>query len=140
MEKVLIKLNGTQNFLNGEINQIELTTEGTMEIKEEGYVVTYEESAMTGMEGTTTVMKILHTGVMELIRVGTTNSHLVFEEGVKKLSHYETIAGIFTLGVLANIVDIDVDNDGGIVRVEYIMDIDNQKTAENDIEIEITKV
>ena len=36
MEKVLIKLNGTQNFLNGEINQIELTTEGTIEIKDDG--------------------------------------------------------------------------------------------------------
>ena len=36
----------------------ELTTEGTLELTEEGLLLTYQETALTGMEGTTTTFEV----------------------------------------------------------------------------------
>ena len=50
---VLISITGTQR-VDGEEETIELTTAGGMEPAGEGWTLTYDESAATGMEGVTT--------------------------------------------------------------------------------------
>ena len=81
MEKILISIDGTQNFGKGDTNNVELTTTGELNVLPDSYTLKYEESELTGMEGTTTEITVSNTGVVSLTRKGTVNSNLVFEEG-----------------------------------------------------------
>ena len=55
---VLLIIRGEQYFDDVDPNETKLMTDGTMEVTEEGYLLTYQESELTGMEGTTTTFKV----------------------------------------------------------------------------------
>ena len=65
---VLISITGTQR-VDGEEETIELTTAGGMEPAGEGWTLTYDESAATGMEGVTTTIRV-HPDEVLLERTG----------------------------------------------------------------------
>ncbi|HEX9061759.1 MAG TPA: DUF1934 domain-containing protein [Clostridia bacterium] len=130
-KNVIISVKGTQTSENRDANRLELVTEGKYYKKGEDYFVTYKESEVTGMEGTTTTLKVSN-GTVTLMRFGVVNTHFVFEEGQKHLSHYDTVHGSFTISIQANKVDIDVNDEGGEIWVDYHLEIDNNKTGDND--------
>jgi uncharacterized beta-barrel protein YwiB (DUF1934 family) len=128
---VIISVKGTQTSINMDTTVLELVTEGKYYKKDETYFVTYKESKMTGMDGTTTTLKIAD-GVVTLMRFGSVNSQFIFQQGRKHMSHYDTIYGAFTVGVFANSVSVNVDDSGGEIRVDYEIEIDNNKSGDND--------
>lgn len=130
-KNVIISLKGTQTAEDHDMNVMELVTEGKYYRQDDAYYVTYDESEVTGMNGTTTTLKVVD-DVVTLIRVGSVNSHFVFQQGQKHVSYYDTEHGAFTIGVLANAVDVKMDDHGGEIRVGYQLEIDNNKTGEND--------
>lgn len=130
-KNVIISLKGTQSHEDQNMNTMELVTEGRYSREDNAYYVTYNESEVTGMKGTTTTLKVMD-GVVTLIRVGSVNSHFVFQQGQKHVSYYDTEYGAFTIGVLANEVDVRMDDNGGEIRVGYQIEIDNNNTGEND--------
>ena len=77
---VLLSIRGEQYFDGMEPDITELMTEGTMELMPEGVAFSYEESALTGMEGTTTTFETRGRQVI-LTRSGAVNSQMIFEEG-----------------------------------------------------------
>lgn len=129
-KSVIIVVRGTQSCENEDLGSLELVTEGKYYKKDDAYYITYKESEVTGMEGTTTTLKVAD-GIVTLMRCGSVNSHFVFERGQKHFSYYDTSYGTFTIGVLANDVSINVDDNGGEIRVDYEIEIDN-KSIEND--------
>ncbi len=54
----LFSIRGEQYFDDVDPDATELVTEGTLELTEEGLRLTYQETALTGMEGTTTTFEI----------------------------------------------------------------------------------
>ena len=48
---VLLFIRGEQYFDDVDPDATELTTEGTLELTEKGLLLTYQETALTGMEG-----------------------------------------------------------------------------------------
>ncbi|MFI3313977.1 MAG: DUF1934 domain-containing protein, partial [Eubacteriales bacterium] len=81
-QKVLISICGTQYCPGEEPQVIELTTVGTMESQGDTLKISYEETEVTGLEGVTTTF-LVQQGRVELQRVGTLNSTMVFQSGVK---------------------------------------------------------
>ena len=75
---VLLFIRGEQYFDDVDPDATELTTEGTLELTEKGLLLTYQETALTGMEGTTTTFEVSGPQVI-LRRVGSVNSQMVFE-------------------------------------------------------------
>lgn len=130
-KNVIISVKGIQTAEDSDQNVMELVTEGRYYKKDDAYYVTYKESEVTGMEGTTTTLRVSD-GVVTLMRMGSVNSHFVFQQGQKHVSYYDTEHGAFTIGVLANEVDIRMDDDGGEIRVGYQLEVDNNKSGEND--------
>lgn len=130
-KNVIISVKGTQTAEDQDTNVMELVTEGKYYKEDDAYYVTYDESEVTGMDGTTTTLKVMD-GIVTLVRVGSVNSHFVFQQGQKHVSYYDTEHGAFTIGVLANAVDVKMDDNGGEIRVGYQLEIDNNKTGEND--------
>lgn len=130
-KNVIISVKGMQVSDDSEPNIMELITEGKYYSQDGAYYVTYNESEVTGMSGTTTTLKVAD-GIVTLMRFGSVNSHFVFQRGQKHVSYYDTEHGAFTIAVIANEVDICVDDNGGEIRVGYQLEVDNNKTGEND--------
>lgn len=130
-KNVIISVKGTQAANDRNDGILEFVTEGRYYKKDEAYYVTYDESDITGMNGTKTTLQVAE-GVVTLIRVGSVNSQFVFQQGQKHISYYDTEYGAFTVGVLANEVDIKIDDSGGEIRVGYQLEIDNNNSGNND--------
>ena len=84
---VTLFIRGEQYFDDLDPDATELMTDGTLEMTEAGLRLTYQETALTGMEGTTTTFEISGPQVI-LRRVGSVNSQMVFEEGRQHTSLY----------------------------------------------------
>ncbi|HOA55498.1 MAG: DUF1934 domain-containing protein [Acetivibrionales bacterium] len=138
-KNVIISVKGTQST-NNQVNIImELVTEGKYYKKDEAYFITYDESEVTGMNGTTTTLMVTD-DVVTLVRAGSVNSQFVFQQGQKHISYYDTEYGAFTVGVTANEVDVRIDDNGGEIRIDYQLEIDNNETGENDFWMSIREV
>lgn len=132
MEKrVIISVVGNQNSEHGDSNILELITEGKYYKEGDAYYITYNESEVTGLQGTTTTIKVVD-DVVTLMREGSVNSHFVFQKGRKHVSYYDTAHGAFVIGVFANSVDVKMNDSGGEISIDYQIDIDNNKTGNND--------
>lgn len=130
-KNVIISVKGVQSSEDHDESVLELVTEGKYYKEDGAYCVTYKESEVTGMEGTTTTLRICD-GIVTLMRTGSVNSHFVFQQGQKHVSYYDTEHGAFTIGVYASAVDIRMNDDGGEIRVGYQLEIDNSRSSEND--------
>lgn len=130
-KNVIITIRGTQSNNDGEPTNLELVTEGRYYKKKDGFEVIYKETEITGMEGTTTSVRVYPDRVV-LNRTGSVNSQLIFEKGHKHVSYYETLGGAFSIGVFTNSVLVNNNNEGIEIKVDYFLDVDNAKTGEND--------
>ena len=135
----MISIDGTQNFGSGNTDNVELTTEGELTIEENSYTLKYNESELTGMEGTVTQITVENSGVVNLIRTGIVNSQLVFEEGKRNLSCYDTEGAAFSIGVFASYVDTVLEDNYGEINITYAMDVDDKPIGENEIRIRFTR-
>lgn len=135
----MISIDGSQNFGGGNTDNVELTTEGELHIENGSYTLKYNESELTGMAGTLTQITVDENGIVNLIRTGTVNSQLVFEEGKRHLSCYDTEGAAFTIGVFASYVDTVLEEHYGEINITYAMDIDDKPIGENEIRIRFTR-
>ena len=134
----IITVKGNQS-LNNDSSDIEIITEGIFKKSESGYTIQYNETEMTGFEGTTTTLNVSD-GSVTLIRTGSNNSSMIFEKGQKYMGHYETPYGSFTIGIISNKVNIDLTDSGGNIQVGYLLEIDNLVTSTNSITLSIREL
>ena len=133
MEKsVILSIRGQQTFdNNSEPEVIELVTEGTLNAHEGGsYTVCYQESELTGLEGTQTTIQVDGNSV-SILREGQVNSQMVFEEGRRHLTMYNTPYGAMSIGVNTRKMKVDLDETGGCIEIEYALEVDHAVAGEN---------
>ena len=133
---VVLSLKGRQTYADQEPESIELVTEGTMEFRDGGWDIAYEESALTGMEGVTTTFRV-EPGVVTLTRGGKLNSRMVFQEGVAHDSLYQMEFGALMLTVKATRVYYDLVPDGGTIDLIYAINIENTEAGTIDYHLDI---
>lgn len=136
---VIISIQGKQSFEAQDDDTIELVTEGCLEPDgDDGYTLSYQESELTGLEGTTTTFHITPERIT-LHREGTLNSEMIFQEGQKHFSLYETPYGGLMLGVNTHRAKADFGEDGGNLSIRYALEVDSQPIGENAFEIRVTE-
>lgn len=133
---VVLSVQGRQTYADQEPEVIELVTEGTMEFKNGGWDITYEESALTGLEGVTTTFRV-EPGKVILTRTGKLNSQMVFQEGVSHDSLYQMAFGALMLTVKATRVYFDIVPDGGTIDLVYDICIENTEAGVIDYHLDI---
>ena len=74
-----------------------------------------------------------------LHREGTLNSEMIFQEGQKHFSLYETPYGGLMLGVNTHRAKADFGEDGGNLSIRYALEVDSQPIGENAFEIRVTE-
>ncbi len=133
---VVLSIRGRQSYADQEPEVIELVTEGAMEFVKGGWDISYEESALTGLEGVTTTFRV-EPGKVTLTRKGALNSHMVFQEGVPHDSLYQMAFGALMLTVKATSVFYDIVPDGGVIDLSYNINIENTEAGVIDYHLDI---
>ncbi len=121
---VALSICGTQVYPGQEPEVIELTTEGTLEYKDSGWNICYEESDLTGLSGVTTTFR-LEPGQVTLERTGKLRSQMIFREGVPHESLYQMEFGALLLTVCAKQISASISDKGGVVDLLYTVAIEN---------------
>lgn len=137
-ENVIISIRGQQLFDEQEPDVMELITPGRLEQTEDGFTLSYQESELTGLEGTTKVFRIQGQQVT-LVREGEVNSLMVFEEGQRHLSMYETPYGALSVGINTRRMKTDLSPSGGDIEIDYAIEVDHAVTGQNLFQIHITQ-
>lgn len=134
--KVVVTVVGTQRDDKGEENTIELISVGRMYTKNGIHYITYNESALSGMEGATTLIK-LYSGHLSVVRMGSVEHKQEFRQGEKSYSTYITPYGTMKMNVYTNRLATAIVGASGTIDVNYELEIDGQWQSSNTLSIHI---
>ncbi|MHC6181287.1 YwiB family protein [Clostridium sp. JNZ X4-2] len=132
-KKAVISVSSKQS---GDDEVIEVVTPGDFYKKNDSYYAVYKETQLSGMEGTTTTLKIKN-NKFSLIRMGSTNANMDFNKNQKSMSMYKTPYGIIELKIRTNEMDININEYGGDVIIDYSMSLAGQATQDTQLRINI---
>lgn len=136
-KQVVIFVRGIQYFDGIEPEETELMTEGVMLSGDGGAIVLeYQETELTGMEGTTTSFQLCGPQVI-LSRTGAVNSQMVFEEGRQHTSLYETPFGELAVDVQTSRLRHNLTERGGLLDLRYSIAIEHAAMGRNAFKIRI---
>ena len=104
--------------------QAELLCEGRLRITPDLFSLSYEESALTGMEGSSTQLsfRLCEPTLVSMIRAGSVNTTLVFEKGRRHACTYQTPYMPFEICVYTLSLDNRLREDGTL-SLDYIVEI-----------------
>ena len=135
-QAVMLSIQGRQTYADQEPDVIELVTEGTMEFRDGGWDIVYEESELTGLSGVFTTFRI-EPGKVTLSRSGKLNSQMVFQQGTTHQSLYQMEFGALLLSVQATSVYYDIVPDGGVIDLVYNISIEHTQAGVIDYHLDI---
>ena len=136
-KNVMISIKGMQEVYSiDDSTDVELLTEGEFYKNDGKYYAVYQESDVTGMEGTTTTVEVDNDKV-SIIREGTITNQMIFIKDKKTTSYYDTQFGALTIGVLSDKINVDIDDNGGIIDVGYSLEINDETVGKNQFYISI---
>ena len=136
IQDMVLSLKGQQTYMGQEPDVIELVTDGTLEKVSNGWKLSYEESALTGLEGVQTTF-MLEEGCVTLTRTGKLNSQMIFREGVSHESLYQMEFGALMISVCATAISWELSQDGGTVDLKYKIEIEQSAAGYVDYHLEI---
>ena len=136
-QQVVLSIRGRQCYQQQDPDVIELVTEGTLEERDGGWDLCYEESALTGLEGVTTTFRIESDRIV-LTRTGKLNSQMIFREGVSHDSLYQVDFGALMITVCANRIFANISNAGGMIDLVYSIEIEQTAAGMIDYHLEIS--
>ena len=117
---------------------IEMFSEGELYITDERVIIAYDESELTGMEGSHTQVRFERNqeGLVTMMRSGNVSTILVFEKGKRHICTYQTPYMPFEICVFTK----DVKNtllENGIVELDYIVEIRGAQAERTQFKIEV---
>lgn len=103
---------------------IEMTTEGTLRIRDGRMEISYDESELTGMEGASTCVSFANDNpnLITMMRGGTVTTALVFEPHRRHICVYHTPFMPFEICVYSSRVDNRL-LDLGTLELDYIIEL-----------------
>lgn len=136
-QEVILSIRGRQSYQDQEPDVIELVTEGTLEYRDGGWDIQYEESDLTGLAGVTTTFRV-EPGKVVLSRTGKLRSEMVFCEGQSHNSLYQMEFGALMITVCATRIFVQLDDNGGMIDLVYSIDIEQSTAGTVDYNLVIT--
>lgn len=136
MGKVIVTIIGTQTDASGDENRLELVTAGTRHDKNGISYVTYHESEISGMEGTTTLLKVFGDH-FALIRKGAVEQHLEFYPDRKCDGRYITAFGAMSLSVYTKRLDMVSSGKNLSLDTAYELAINDQWQSSNTLSVSV---
>ena len=115
---------------------IEVVTPGKFHLGESEFKAVYEESEISGMDGTTTTL-VIKDDVLVLEREGSTSTRMEFKKGEDVISLYNTPYGMMNINISTKELDIDIDEDGGVIYTKYVLGLEGQPGITTELKVKI---
>ena len=115
---------------------IEVVTPGKFHLGESEFKAVYEESEISGMDGTTTTL-VIKDDVLVLQREGSTSTRMEFKKGEDVISLYNTPYGMMNINISTKELDIDMDEDGGVIYTKYVLGLEGQPGITTELKVKI---
>lgn len=122
---VIITIASLQRIGGEQPERTKLVTQGTLQIKDDAVELTYAESELTGLEGTTTTFRIEKEQTV-LTRSGALESRMVFAVGREEQSLYDMGFGVLMIAVRAEKIESTIGENGGSLSVNYSIAIEDE--------------
>ena len=122
--------------LNEEEDLISVVTPGGFYQIEDGFKAEYNETKISGMEGTKTTI-IIKSNSFELIREGSTETKMEFQNNKRTVALYKTPYGVMDVKIDTKKLNININEDGGTINTMYILEIGGQPALKTNLTIEI---
>lgn len=136
-KNVIIFLRSVQTLEGSIPDAAELISEGTLSTGEDGeWVLSYQESELTGMAGTTTRFHIWE-DIIVLEREGAISSQMIFQEGQPCSSLYETPWGTASLDIATYFLSCTLGERGGVLELHYAISVEDHMMGETYVQIRV---
>ena len=120
-----------------EDDEIEVVTPASYYCRNGKNYIIYDE-VVEGMAGTIkNKIKITGDSVLEIMKSGLSNTHMVFEKNRKNLTYYRTPYGQMLVGVNTRNMEVRVADDEIDVQVKYELDVNHEPFADCSIKMNI---
>lgn len=134
---VLITIRGLQNGPDTDGEPIETMATGEYFYKNGKHYILYEE-VVEGESRTTKNRIKIAPGYLELTKDGVVNTHMIFEENKKNVTHYHTPYGGLLMGIDTKAVTLMETERILKAFVDYALDMNEEFVADCQIRITIT--
>ena len=120
-----------------EDDEIEVVTPASYYCRNGKHYIIYDE-VVEGMAGKIkNKIKITGDSVLEIMKSGLSNTHMVFEKNRKNLTYYRTPYGQMLVGVNTRNMEVRVADDEIDVQVKYELDVNHEPFADCSIKMNI---
>lgn len=127
---VLIHVRGLQMMETDDAQEpIEIVVPGQYYFRNGSHYLRYEEMLDDTAETTVNYIKMSPNGV-EVRKQGQVNVHMVFEEGKKNKTFYNTPYGTLQMGISATGMELKESEDGIQMKVDYALDMNEEHVAD----------
>ncbi|MDO5797746.1 MAG: DUF1934 domain-containing protein [Eubacteriales bacterium] len=127
---VLIHVRGLQMMeTEDEQEPIEIVVPGQYYFRNGSHYLRYEEMMDDSAETTVNYIKMSQDGV-EIRKQGQVNVHMVFEQGKKNKTFYNTPYGTLQMGIAATGLELKESEDGIQMKVDYALDMNEEHVAD----------
>lgn len=113
-------------------SEMEIEVEGSITTKKSACYLIYKEPEGTGLDNTTTSLKI-EEGKITLIRTGSTSLKQVFIRGEETYSEYKTPYGNFPITVNSKEVKAELIKDKGKIFLQYDISVGGEKLEDQSL-------
>lgn len=135
--KVWITITSAQTLAD-ETETTRLHIQGQMERDKDAWLLTYRESAESGMTGAATRIRASADSV-DIRRTGALNSRLLLEEGRRHVCRYDTGYGVLPLGVHTHQVENRLEEAGGHLRLRYSLEWEGGPAAQQELLLQVQR-
>lgn len=135
MEKEFLISVLTKQEIEGDKEELEVMTKASLNLNENGYVISYAEEEEDGSRSVTT-LEVENGNQITVNREGIISTHMILRKGTRSLSHHVTPYGAFSMGIEATVIESEMNENGGILRFSYLTDVEMKPLGE--IEFDIT--
>ena len=138
LKDVWISINSIHSYDQDDEDSLEFSTDGHYYYDGENGCLTYMESDVTGLEGTRTSVIVMPDQVV-VDRDGMITSRMIFREGLRDAFQYATPFGSATMGIDTRRISHRMDENGGWVEIDYVVDMEHAVAARNRFQITVTE-
>lgn len=127
---VLIHVRGLQMMeTDDEQEPIEIVVPGQYYFRNGSHYLRYEEMLDDSAQTTVNYIKMSSEGV-EIRKQGQVNVHMVFEQGKKNKTFYNTPYGTLQMGIAATGLELKESEDDIQMKVDYALDMNEEHVAD----------
>ena len=139
LKNVWISINSIHSYDEDDEDRLEFSTDGYYYYEDGVGCLSYLETEVTGLEGTRTSLVMMPDQVV-VDRDGLVTSRMVFKEGSKSAFLYDTPFGQATMGIDTRKIRRDINENGGRVEIDYVVDVEHAVVSRNKFQITVDTI